>query len=60
MTGYLLDHWRYMWPDVWGVLARSRRVPVLLVGAIPGILYCVYLLRKNRTGKNFLCWNTVP
>jgi L-rhamnose-H+ transport protein len=35
-------------------------VPVLLVGAVPGVLYCVYLLRKNRTGRNFLCWNTVP
>jgi hypothetical protein len=25
MTGYLLDHWRYTWPDVWSVLARSRK-----------------------------------
>lgn len=35
-------------------------VPVLLVGAIPGILYCVYLLKKNRTVGNFLCWNSIP
>jgi L-rhamnose-H+ transport protein len=35
-------------------------VPVLLVGAIPGILYCAYLLRKNGTLRNFLCWNTIP
>ena len=27
MTGYLLDHWRYTWPDVWSVLARSRKAP---------------------------------
>jgi hypothetical protein len=25
MTGYLLDHWRYTWPDVWSALARSRK-----------------------------------
>jgi L-rhamnose-H+ transport protein len=35
-------------------------VPLLLVGAIPGILYCAYLLRKNGTVRNFLCWNTIP
>jgi L-rhamnose-H+ transport protein len=35
-------------------------VPVLLIGAIPGILYCVYLLRKNQTGRNFLCFSTIP
>lgn len=35
-------------------------VPVLLIGAIPGILYCGYLLRKNQTAKNFLCFSTIP
>jgi len=35
-------------------------VPVLFVGAIPAILYCLYLLRKNHTGGNFLCRGTVP
>lgn len=35
-------------------------VPVLLVGAIPAILYCLRLLRKNRTGANFLCLGTIP
>ena len=35
-------------------------VPVLLAGAIPGILYCVYLLKKNGTAGNFLCWSTFP
>jgi L-rhamnose-H+ transport protein len=35
-------------------------VPVLFVGAIPAILYCVHLLRKNHTGNNFLCLSTIP
>ena len=30
-------------------------VPVLLVGSVPGIIYCLRLLRKNGTGPNFLC-----
>ena len=35
-------------------------VPVLLVGAVPGVLYCAYLLRKNRSSKNFFCLRTFP
>ena len=35
-------------------------VPVLFVGAIPAILYCLRLLRKNHTGANFLCRGTIP
>ncbi len=35
-------------------------VPVLLVGAIPAIVYCLRLLRKNHTGANFLCQGTIP
>jgi hypothetical protein len=27
VIGSLVDHWQYMWPDVWSVLARSRRAP---------------------------------
>jgi hypothetical protein len=27
MIGSLLDHWRYIWADLWSVLARSRRAP---------------------------------
>lgn|SRR2546428_126069 len=27
MIGSLLDHWRYTWPDVWSVLAKSRKAP---------------------------------
>lgn len=35
-------------------------VPVLFVGAIPAIVYCVHLLRKNHTGGNFLILSTLP
>lgn len=35
-------------------------IPVLFVGAVPGTLYCLYLLRRNRTSRNFLCWNSIP
>jgi L-rhamnose-H+ transport protein len=35
-------------------------VPVLFVGAIPGLLYCLNLLRKSHTGSNFLCLGTIP
>jgi L-rhamnose-H+ transport protein len=34
-------------------------VPVLFVGAIPAILYCLRLLRKNHSGANFLCRGTI-
>src|SRR5580704_17990947 len=27
MIGSLLDHWKYTWPDLWTVLARSRHAP---------------------------------
>jgi hypothetical protein len=27
MIGSLLDHWKYTWPDLWSVMARSRRAP---------------------------------
>jgi len=27
VIGSLLDHWKYTWGDVWGILARSRRAP---------------------------------
>ena len=42
MTGYLLDHWRYTWPDVWSVLARSRKAPADL------------FVRLYRTAYDFL------
>jgi hypothetical protein len=27
VIGSLIDHWEYMWTDVWAVLAKSRRAP---------------------------------
>jgi len=35
-------------------------VPVLLAGAPPGIMYCLYLLRKKGTGGNFFYWQSIP
>ncbi len=35
-------------------------VPVLVVGSIPGIIYCLRLLRKNGTGPNFLGLHSFP
>jgi L-rhamnose-H+ transport protein len=35
-------------------------VPVLLAGAVPGILYCGWLLRKNMSGRRFLILRTLP
>lgn len=35
-------------------------VPVLFVGAIPAILYCLFLLKTNHTAGNFLYWDTFP
>jgi L-rhamnose-H+ transport protein len=28
-------------------------MPLMLAGAVPNLLYCIFLLRKNRTGSNF-------
>jgi len=42
MTGYLLDHWRYTWADVWRVLARTRKAPADL------------FVRLYRTAYDFL------
>lgn len=27
MIGSLIDHWKYAWPDIWSVLATSRKAP---------------------------------
>jgi hypothetical protein len=35
-------------------------VPVLFVGAIPAIIYCVRLLIRNHTAGNFLSLSTFP
>lgn len=32
---------------------NSIWLPLMLAGAVPNLLYCVYLLRKNRTASNF-------
>jgi len=35
-------------------------VPVLLAGAVPGFIYCGYLLRKNQSGREYLPLHTLP
>jgi L-rhamnose-H+ transport protein len=35
-------------------------VPVLLAGAIPGILYCLWLLKKKQSFGNFFYWQSIP
>ena len=35
-------------------------IPVLFAGAVPGFIYCGYLLRKNQSGREYLPLHTLP
>jgi L-rhamnose-H+ transport protein len=42
------------------IATNAAWVPVLVIGSIPGIIYCLRLLRKNGTAPNFLGLHSFP
>lgn len=45
-------------PRLWS--PNAAFMPLMLAGAIPNLVYCLYLIRKNKTTQRFLVSGTTP